>query len=550
MDIHRHSSSARLLFDSHVLPGMAKSTVETSPLDFFRPSDSAQRKSDVERDRAAQKAYNKRLVDREVARENLLKSYTAKALVKARKFAETTENSRQSRLIGLHIASTGELPQPVGSDGKPVSSEQIINQYLGLREALDYLSRPATDIDDVFYKARLLPVGEHSLSAHELADKLASARDAAELAEMLSDLKGLEQDKEKLFETLQHLRGNQKELIDYFSRALGLEQPGPKMFAGTVEELFESVIEAEAQQSSGGVGELLQRKYHLRGSRDELAAKAKQHRGSAQQMAAFVNRELRGEEYPQQARNALLDQVRDALGELESQWGGLFEANIEAEPFAARSSLPREFVKSYSDMLFEAPNFADAAMQMLDKFGLADLPSTVGLMSDALQGMKDRLALMKKEMGDEMRDANPDKTKLHATVTALSYMHMLSTLIETAETFVGSMTQAAAAAGIPARPLDATELLKGLIGIVSSSASWLQPHQFETMLKKMGVAENMDIRPLHKIIDMLRSLPDKAFVDNHARKTAIDGAQAAIDQAVKREDELADEQFDSISPAG
>lgn len=523
---------------------------QQAPADALAPSalhpemrgDARQRQIELDRARYRQKAYNKKLVQRTISRENAARAYTAKSLARARRFAETTENSVRSRQIGQHIVSTGELPQPVGGDGRPVSTHEIVNQYLGLREALDYLERPAADHDDVFYKARLLPVGERSLSAHELSETLSKARDEAELAALLTNVLGMERDEKKLFAELKDIRGSQKELMDYLSRALNLDHPGPKMFAGSVDELYQSLLTADADQAnSGAMGELLQKPpYRLRGSRQELSAKARRHLGSAQQLAAFVNRELRGDDDAHAARIMLRDQVRDALGELEAEWGDVIETNLDAEPVAARSSLPREFVRSYSDMLYESTSFADAALQMLEKFGVEELPETVDLMSSALESMKRRLAAMKKEMGEEMRDLHPDTIKLHATITALHYMHILTTLIEATETYVRDTNQAAAAAGIAAGGLDAKEFLKGLIGIVASSASWLQPNQFENMLKKMGVPENMDVRPLHKILDMLRTLPDKAYVDNHARNTAIEGARGAIDKAVEREEARAE----------
>jgi hypothetical protein len=527
-----------------------------------------------ENKRLQDQAANRRLNKRHIAAEQQQKGAAAKAQ-QARQFARSMSNAAQVRKAASRIVATGEMPHLPDGVRENVSCHDIVNQYLALTEALDYLSRPPVDVDDVFHQAMLLPVAGSPQNARELSIKLSQARDASELGELLADFEGLEQDQEKLFAELKDIRGSQKELLDYLRRAQGLDHPpGRKRFEGSVEELYEGLLEAEAAALAGddlAVGNFLQKKHKLRGSREELAREVKKHRQSPNQLAAFVNSRLPGAASAEQDRIALRDEVADELAELRLKWGDVIETSLDAEEVAVRSTVPQEFVKSYSAMLFEAPNFAHAATQMLEKFGIDDLPENVGLMTgamsqmqtslesqvlqkfgvdtvpenvgqmgDALGGLTRRLDLMKRELGDTMREPGPDMNKLHATVTALSYMHILSTLIEAVTNYVDGMTRLARAGGIDPRPLDATELVKGLIGIVSSSASWLQPNQFENLLKKVGVPENELAGSLHTVVEMLRNMHEKAFVDNHARNTALDGGLAAMTLAAQREDEALD----------
>jgi type III secretion system TyeA family effector delivery regulator len=260
-------------------------------------------------------------------------------------------------------------------------------------------------------------------------------------------------------------------------------------------------------------------------------------RNNPQKLAAFIRERQSPASRPDEDRKQLQQEIRDALRDLELTHGGLIRSNLDAESSAAKSADANKFLDGYTEVLYASTGFADASKKLLARFGLNELPATVGLMKEALESMKKALDSTKVELGDDLRQPIPDSVHLAATLSALSHMHVLTTLIETTEKFVKSMEGVAKAAGIASAPLDASVLLNGLVEIVDTA--WIAPGQFERLLKDLGVKEEpATIVTLQGVARMLRELPDKVYRDNNARTAILTAAQDALDTAIDREEAL------------
>ena len=87
------------------------------------------------------------------------------------------------------------------------------------------------------------------------------------------------------------------------------------------------------------------------------------------------------------------------------------------------------------------------------------------------------------------------------------------------------------------KPLDVNVLLKGCVEIIGGGNALAM--QFERLARDMGLAEGAPtIVFLSGIKNILRGLPDKAFVDKNARLAMVDAVQDALDAAIDAEEEM------------
>ena len=86
-------------------------------------------------------------------------------------------------------------------------------------------------------------------------------------------------------------------------------------------------------------------------------------------------------------------------------------------------------------------------------------------------------------------------------------------------------------------PFDAGKMLAGLVDILGSTNAMAM--QFERLARDLGIPEGAHtIVFLSGIKNILRGLPDKAFVDKSARLAMVDAVQDALDDAIDAEEEM------------
>jgi type III secretion system TyeA family effector delivery regulator len=87
------------------------------------------------------------------------------------------------------------------------------------------------------------------------------------------------------------------------------------------------------------------------------------------------------------------------------------------------------------------------------------------------------------------------------------------------------------------KTLDAGKLLAGIVEIISGGNALAM--QFERLARAMGLAEGAPtILFLSGMKQILRGLPDKAFIDKNARLSMVDAVQDALDAAIEAEEKM------------
>jgi type III secretion system TyeA family effector delivery regulator len=85
--------------------------------------------------------------------------------------------------------------------------------------------------------------------------------------------------------------------------------------------------------------------------------------------------------------------------------------------------------------------------------------------------------------------------------------------------------------------IDEQVLLLALLKLLSDG--WISPTHFDRLLNELRIPDGAPaIFFLTGIQQILRELPFKVYQDEHSREAIIDAAQAALDQAISREELL------------
>ena len=417
----------------------------------------------------------------------------------------------------------------------------VVNKYLGTARALRAVQ---TDVDDLHRMALLCPFRHAPETPRELFTLLNGASPEA-LEEMAEDLAGVDVFKrppDRLKLALDAVRYNQRELFAFLQESLGLpHSAGHNGYPGSADEWAKRLEEAASDGEAAAIlGELdglnvtpqlVKILRNASGNPRELHHRLRDALGLSRQDE-------------KSALAGLLQALEDDLHEQELANGSRIRASLDAGDIAAKAGGTEDanaLLDSWTDMLYGATGFGDAAGKMIRHFGLHRLPATVGLMQGKLQTMRDTLESMKQELGGKMQQGIPgdDKVQLGAVIRALSHIHVLTTLTETIGSFVRSAESMARSLETPSADLDASVLLGGLMNIVTSSR--IHPGQYEDLLKDLGVNDiGNRILVLQGIKSILRSLPDKAYSDDKALSVNISAAQAVLDDAIRKEEESID----------
>jgi type III secretion system TyeA family effector delivery regulator len=83
--------------------------------------------------------------------------------------------------------------------------------------------------------------------------------------------------------------------------------------------------------------------------------------------------------------------------------------------------------------------------------------------------------------------------------------------------------------------IDDQELLLAIIKILSDG--WVSPTHFDRMINNLKIPSGApEVYFLTGLQQILRELPFKVYQDDHSRSAIIDAAQAALDNAISREE--------------
>lgn len=87
--------------------------------------------------------------------------------------------------------------------------------------------------------------------------------------------------------------------------------------------------------------------------------------------------------------------------------------------------------------------------------------------------------------------------------------------------------------------IDEQVLLLALLKLLSDG--WISPMHFDRLLSELRIPDGAPtIFFLTGIQQILRELPFKVYQDDNSREAIIDAAQAALDQAIAKEESLLD----------
>lgn len=87
--------------------------------------------------------------------------------------------------------------------------------------------------------------------------------------------------------------------------------------------------------------------------------------------------------------------------------------------------------------------------------------------------------------------------------------------------------------------VDPNRLLAGLVDILANGNALAS--QFERLARDLGISAGAPtVVFLSGVKAILRELPDKAFVEKHARIAMVDAVQDALDDAIETEEDTQD----------
>jgi type III secretion protein W len=223
--------------------------------------------------------------------------------------------------------------------------------------------------------------------------------------------------------------------------------------------------------------------------------------------------------------DALLDEVRTALEELQDDFGPRLRADLNSIGAAAQfgggdPGRVAALQGSYRDAVLGGQNLGEMLKGALERFGERDYRAAV---QHLIRALGDDLAAI--------QGPSAQPARLNAVLQDLYSMEVLATLLEGCQKLAHLMN---AEHGLPMPP--AADLLQDLIG--ASGERWSNPGRFGAIADKYGAAEPAPrIAFLTTTRALVRDLPLKVFPDTDARANVLEAAQGALDAAVALEED-------------
>lgn len=227
------------------------------------------------------------------------------------------------------------------------------------------------------------------------------------------------------------------------------------------------------------------------------------------------------EEAPE-APEELLDELREALDDLEMEHGAAAQADINTIATAAQDGRGREevlgFQATYRDVVLGENSLAATLQLALARFGDGDFAAGLGRLTQAL--------------GQDLAAARPstDPTRLQSLVQDLYHLGVASTVLDGCKELHARISS-------QHRPLASTpvKLMQELVGI--SAEKWITGSRFAALSSDFGAHEvQPQIVFLTGVKGLVRDMPTKIFADAEQRQTIFQAVQDALDTAIDREE--------------
>jgi len=223
--------------------------------------------------------------------------------------------------------------------------------------------------------------------------------------------------------------------------------------------------------------------------------------------------------------DALLDDVRAALEELQDDAGPRLRADLNSIGAAARfgdgdPGRVAALQASYRDAVLGGQNLGEMLKGALERFGEGDYRAAV---QHLIRALGEDLA--------SIQGPSAQPARLNAVLQDLYSMEVLATMLDGCQKLARQMN---AEHGLPAPR--AGDLLQDLIG--ASGERWSNPGRFGAIADKYEAREPAPrIAFLTQARALVRDLPLKVFPDTDARSNVLEAAQGALDAAVALEED-------------
>jgi len=218
---------------------------------------------------------------------------------------------------------------------------------------------------------------------------------------------------------------------------------------------------------------------------------------------------------------ALLEEIRDALADLEMESGPQIRAGLNtlasASGFAVNAEEVGRFQNTYRDMVFAETSLAGTLKLALERFGSNNIGRTIAHLISALG----------QDLAATRPSAEPDR--LQALVADLYHLEVAATVLDGSAGLAQKLAQTWNIA------VDAPRLTQDIVAI--SGEKWASGTRFTAMIDQQGV-EDPQARVAFQagVRQIMKELPVQIFASLDARDVILNAAQDALDTAIDEED--------------
>ena len=224
----------------------------------------------------------------------------------------------------------------------------------------------------------------------------------------------------------------------------------------------------------------------------------------------------------EQAPEEVLEDLREALDELEQEHGASARADINTIATAAQdgasASQVLAFQDTYRDVVLGENSLAHTLQLALQRFGDGDFATGLNRLIQAL--------------GQDLAAARPsaDPTRLQNLVQDLYHLSVANTVLDGCRQLHARLSSEHGP--LPQTPV---QLMQSLVG--ASAEKWIASSRFTHLSNDFGAREvQPQIQFLTGVKALMRDMPPKVFVDADQRQTVLQAVQDALDAAIDRED--------------
>lgn len=220
-----------------------------------------------------------------------------------------------------------------------------------------------------------------------------------------------------------------------------------------------------------------------------------------------------------------LDDLRDALADLEMESGPQIRAGLNSMGTAAEVAHTREdiatFQGTYRDVVLGDSSLPQTLKLVLNRLGGAEG-------EDLAQGINHMI----KALGADLAAARPstDSNRLHALVQDLYQLEVTATVMDGCRDLGRELKQKHGA-----QDFKPVVLMNDLINLTSEK--WVTGARFTALASKLGVQTvggEIALQSGNKAL--LRAMPSKIFPDAEVRQTLLVAVQEALDVAIDKEE--------------